>query len=196
MYCLPVNAVGLFLDILCLRLVGHCLNSHHKEFDETEISSHSLKCLGLMEISMWMKFDVPNIRKLIFSGKCFSRLSFTSCLKECESHTSKLCNSSYVKASWFHALKRICDKVDPFQCYFQFGVVLATYLGVDGPFARAQIPGTTSTSPHYGQKVCFQLKWEPSDGVGDEPKKKQLGDDLMYCLPAPAQYGRGYVLRL
>ncbi|KAG8370075.1 hypothetical protein BUALT_Bualt14G0079900 [Buddleja alternifolia] len=87
----------------------HCYGYNGRD----EISAHSLKCISLTEISMWMKFDAPNICKLIFSGKCFSRLSFTSALKECESHISILCSSNHVKASWFRELKRFLTRLTP-----------------------------------------------------------------------------------
>ncbi|KAG8370095.1 hypothetical protein BUALT_Bualt14G0081900 [Buddleja alternifolia] len=72
-----------------------------------QISSQSLKCISLTETRMlWVNFDVPNIRKFTFKGTCIPGLSFTSALKEWESHISISSNDNHLNASWFHELKR------------------------------------------------------------------------------------------
>ncbi|KAG8370091.1 hypothetical protein BUALT_Bualt14G0081500 [Buddleja alternifolia] len=79
-----------------------------------QISSQSLKCISLTQTKMlWVKFDVPNICKFTFSGTSFPRVSFTSALKEWESHISILCDGNHLKASWFNELKRFLTKLTP-----------------------------------------------------------------------------------
>ncbi|KAG8370074.1 hypothetical protein BUALT_Bualt14G0079800 [Buddleja alternifolia] len=86
-----------------------------------QISSHSLKSISLTEIMMWVNFDVPNISKFTFTGTSFSRLSFTSALKECESHISILFYCHHVKASWFRELKRFLTMLTPSKISLSLG---------------------------------------------------------------------------
>ncbi|KAG8370092.1 hypothetical protein BUALT_Bualt14G0081600 [Buddleja alternifolia] len=65
------------------------------------ISSHSLKYITLAhEEELKVKFDVPNMLKLKFSGSKIPSFRFSTASRECESDISIAC-SSYLDVSWF-----------------------------------------------------------------------------------------------
>ncbi|KAG8370087.1 hypothetical protein BUALT_Bualt14G0081100 [Buddleja alternifolia] len=98
------------LKFPCLEDLSLCYCDGYR--GRRQISSHSLKCISVTETRMlWVNFDVPNIRKFTFSGPIIPRLSFTSALKEFESHVSISCYDKHVEVSWFHQLQRLLTKL-------------------------------------------------------------------------------------